>query len=407
MPRKGSQKIAVLLCKFNDSPNVEPHAKSHYEDLVVKRGTGGLNDYWIAASLGNIDLDGSKVFGWKTLAAKRADFLKDHPGRHDKVLAAAAAHGVKLADWATVIAIYNENVGDAGSQGGVLAGPDDTSVTFLAHETGHMFALDHSFDQSTRKTDTWSAPGEYWDKFDIMSAMNVHTTSHAQFGARGPLACVAHLDLMDWLSAGRVWRPGSTNSSTAEVFELVSLGHPEIPGYIAAIVAGRYIEFRTKDGWDAGIPKAAVLIHTLAGPNPVVQAYDKSKWTNYWLPGQKYGPPDFQMSVNGGVQVEVVSFDLAAKKARIHVRVAAGRRWEVGPGITVGGVDVGGGGLLILPSGKIVRVPPRGPLIRLAKNLGIAAEAQEYLDAKERKAVTRTAYGAMAKTLKSALKGGG
>ena len=68
MGLKGSQRIAVLLCKFADAVRVEPQPRSYYEDLVAKRGTGGLNDYWRAASLGSIDLDGSQVFGWEPWA---------------------------------------------------------------------------------------------------------------------------------------------------------------------------------------------------------------------------------------------------------------------------------------------------------------------------------------------------
>ena len=82
------------------------------------------------------------------------------------------------------------------------------NVTFLAHETGHVFGLQHSFDQSNRKDATWSAPGEYYDKHDIMSAMNTYSASNEKFGKYGPLLCTPNLDSMGWLPPSRVWSSG-------------------------------------------------------------------------------------------------------------------------------------------------------------------------------------------------------
>lgn len=85
MALQGSQKLAVLLCRFSDNVETEPHPASFHEDLFVNRGTGGLNDDWIAASLGAIHLDGSQVFGWKTFDITRAEFLEAHAGRWNAI----------------------------------------------------------------------------------------------------------------------------------------------------------------------------------------------------------------------------------------------------------------------------------------------------------------------------------
>ena len=53
----GGQKFAVFLCKFRDNSNVEPFIPEFYRQLIVERGHRGLNDYWIAASQGAINLD--------------------------------------------------------------------------------------------------------------------------------------------------------------------------------------------------------------------------------------------------------------------------------------------------------------------------------------------------------------
>jgi hypothetical protein len=176
MGLSGSQKFAVLPCKFSDTATVEPYAPDFYKQLIVERGTGGLNDYWIAASQSAINLDGSQVFSWRTIQQTKADFLAAHPARGDKIAGAIAAFPeVDTSKFTGVIAMYNVDIGDGGNAGnGVLASPTAMSVTFFGHETGHVFGLEHSFDQSTRKDASWSAPGEYFDMYDIMSAMNVY-----------------------------------------------------------------------------------------------------------------------------------------------------------------------------------------------------------------------------------------
>jgi hypothetical protein len=127
----GSQKFAVFLCKFSDNSNVEPFTPDFYRQLIAERGTGGLNDYWIAASQGAINLDGSDIFGWRTIQQKQADFLAARPGRWDKILGAMAAFPeVDTSKYKGVIAMYNTDVGDGGNaNNGVLASPTGMSVT--------------------------------------------------------------------------------------------------------------------------------------------------------------------------------------------------------------------------------------------------------------------------------------
>jgi hypothetical protein len=377
----GAQKFAVFLCKFSDTANLEPNSADFYRRMIAYRGTGGLNDYWFAASQGAINLDGTDVFGWRTLQQNKSDFLKANPGRGDKINSGAAAFPeVDTSKYAGIITVFNVDVGDGGNQGGgVLASPTGQSVTFLAHETGHVFGLQHSFDQSDRKDATWSAPGEYFDMYDIMSAMNVYDTSDANFELRGPLLCAANLDRMGWLPSSRVWS-ASANSSSSDEFDLVSMSHPEIPGYMAARIGGLYVEFRTDELWDAAIPRPGVLLHVMSDPNAIVIASDKVNYVDDWQPGQVYGPSDLSMAINGGTQIRIKSFDLGAKKARIGVRVAAHRPIVTGPGQIFGGVAVDGGGWLIL-NGRIIPIPPRGPVMALAEAMANVITAEANLGA--------------------------
>jgi hypothetical protein len=377
---KGSQKLAVLLCKFKDTSTVEPQPRSFFEDLFVNVGTGGLNDYWRAASHNAINTDGTKVFGWQTIDKNQADYIKDNPSRWEKIKGVFGSFSdFKPEDFAGVITVFNSDVQDGGHHNGVLVNFDSYNVTFIAHETGHHFGLEHSFDESDRKNADWSAPGEYFDPYDIMSAMAVSAAPSARFSIAGPLACAPHLDRMGWLDRSRVWTPANKGSGS-DILELVSLGHPEVPGYLAAQIGNHYVEFRTQDGFDAGIPQPTVLIHYLNDPNPIVLASDKTNWNYQWLPGMTFGPNEVELKIKGGLQIEILSFDLNAKKARIRVRIVAPMRIPVeGPVKIYGGVASDGGGFVILPSGKIIKIPPRSPILDLVSKLALIPEAEMVL----------------------------
>jgi hypothetical protein len=381
----GSQKLAVLLCKFKGTDHDEPNPRGFYEDLF-RRGTGGFNDYWSAASHGNINLDGSEVFGWRTLDQTAAEYRASHVGRWDKIQGALDAFPeVDVDKYFGVVAMFNSDVRDRGRSGvGVLANYDSHNSTFLAHETGHLFGLGHSFDQSDRTWRQDSAPGEYYDNHDIMSAMRVYHHTHPRFGPSGPLLCAPFMDYMRWLDPKRVWTPPHAGS-TAETLELTSLGHPETRGYLAAKVDDSlYVEFRTKDGWDEGLPRATVLIHELVGRTVVAMTTKtggwyvvSGGWEHEWLPGELFGPTPVVMEVAGGTQVAVESFDLPAGKALIRIRRRAPRP-AAKHGQILAGVAGGGGGILILPNGRVVKVPPRSPVIGALFSLtALAARVRE------------------------------
>jgi hypothetical protein len=230
--------------------------------------------------------------------------------------------------------------------------------------------MGHSFDQSDRKMQTWSAPGEYYDKHDIMSAMNVSNYAHPQFGLSGPLLCAALMDFLGWLDASRVWTPPHSGSGVY-TFDLVSLGHPQVQGYLAARVGDSlYVEFRTNDGWDQGLPRATVLIHELisnsavAMTKPPTLSTGNGTWDHEWLPGELFGPTSqFLLDVKGGTQISVDSFNLQDKKARIMIRLQVPRP-AAKQGQILLGIAGGSDGILLLPSGKVVKVPPHSLFIR-------------------------------------------
>lgn len=389
MAVQGSQRFAVLLCRFSESEDENMQDEDYFRDFFIERGTGGLNDYWVDASLGSINLDGSEVFDWKTLKQTRDQYIADRPSRWDKIQGAIDAFGLDHAPYQGVVAIFNAPLGDSAASGkGVLAGPDDVNLTFMAHETGHVLSLEHSYDQSDRKLISWSAPGEYYDNYDIMSAMNVFSFRHQRFNDSGPRLNVVNLDRMEWLPASRVYTPQYQNSSQSDTFDLVSLSYPEISGYLAARIGALYLEFRTPDRWDAGIGFPVVLVHQWSDVNSIIIASDLENNVNHWQPGQIIGPSEVELAIRGGTRIQIHSFDLAAKKARITITQRARRPYVVGPGQIFGGVAEGGGGILILPGGRPVPVPPHSPLVRVMEKIAIAAEAERILDSSVSEIVT-------------------
>lgn len=409
MAVQGSQKFAVLLCKFKDTQDEEPFSAEDLREMIVRRGTGGLNDYWADASLGNVNLDGSQVFNWKVLNQKKSAFITANPDRWDKIQAAVDLFPeVRETEFPYVIVLYNVSPGDDGRSGrGVLGGPDNANVTWLAHETGHVMRLKHSYDPSGRKLKPWSQPGEYYDRYDIMSAMNVYKRPHDAYHWVGPLLNVANLDRMGWLPSERTWFSPSADRSFSAVFELVSLSCPEIPGFLAALVGGTYLEFRTQDRWDSGLPGDAVIAHRMVGENSMIFATknevsgsiggtpfttNNSQWEYRLLPGQPFSQEDdLEFEIKGGTRIEVESIDARAKTARVRVTHRVVPPLVAGPGQIFGGVASGGDGWLILPDGRRVPVPPHSPFIEVMQKMAIAAEAEQAFGQEARQMVTRAA----------------
>jgi len=250
---------AILLCKFTDVP-IEPiDDRAFCEQVLTGAGSGSFNlvDYFRDVSHGNLDLSDSRVFGWIALGRNRGEYAGSgsNPAGRDQLLQwakqAAVAAGVDLNDFFNVVICTNTFVDFFGGPGGAVT---DTKIrpSTLAQEMGHAYGLAHS------SMDGSSA--EYKDPWDVMSANNSWMTAHPQYELIGPGLNAWNMRGRGWLDESRVWKANANIYD--ETVELRPLFHYALPGFIAAELAGEFlIEFRTRDGWDAGIPRPAILVH--------------------------------------------------------------------------------------------------------------------------------------------------
>jgi hypothetical protein len=120
---------------------------------------------------------------------------------------------------------------DSGAAGGrVLLDPGAWSVGFAAHEMLHGDGLDHSFsDDTTFHAATWSAPGEYDDLWDEMSAMNIYTFGTANFSTSAVGLSGYHRDELGWLGKSRIQTMGADGVGSRSV-TLAALESPSAPG---------------------------------------------------------------------------------------------------------------------------------------------------------------------------------
>jgi len=185
---------AILLCKFKDDDS-EPYARPRYEDLFTSSGVGKLNmlDFFRDMSHGQLDLSGSRVFGWYTLDMTRSDYFTglvpdQGKGRGDLITAArkvASADLIKNGPFFSVVVCMNVPTDLFGGGDGAVCDdgrwPDNTagpgmssmSPSLLGQEMGHVYGLAHSrADGSTE---------DYMDPWDVMSNAARFMSPHPNF----------------------------------------------------------------------------------------------------------------------------------------------------------------------------------------------------------------------------------
>jgi len=324
---RGNLKIAVLRVKFADVAQ-EQRDDGFYYDLFINRFTGGLNDYYINASGGNVNFDDSILLPWKSTVENRQDFLTKYAGRNNIINAACAIHGIDRSQFFAVVAIFNASTGDASSAGnGVLLSADapiELEMRFLAHEIGHCFGFMDSYDESDRRQGSDPAEGWYWDQYDIMSARNTFSYSHPRWGMTGPNLAMPYKEFAGWTSKVYTTR---TNVDHTDEIRLLSYANPLSNGYTCIRYDNWYVEFRTPDFFDTGLARPCILIHSMTPEvNAVVHNRNPVNWVNEWQVGDVFGAPPLVFSLFGGVRIEILGYNLQTGDKYARIRISVRRR---------------------------------------------------------------------------------
>jgi hypothetical protein len=253
----------LLKCKLSDIA-AEPRDDQFYREMLL--GGSGLTGYWRDISYGSWDLSGGTVVdGWNQMTVSQTDWV-NNLSRYDRAGACMNAYSGSKSGYVNTISIVNGE-GDAGNAGGrVLATPDSSNLAFLSHEVGHTFGWGHSFDDTTRKNADWSTPGEYFDHWDIMSAMAVHSFAHPQAVVAGPEMNAPYRTKQSFIPAHRILRLTLDDVRRGVRTPIAALNRPEANGPLAVRVGKNdkdyySLEYRMQSGWDQGIPRATVLVH--------------------------------------------------------------------------------------------------------------------------------------------------
>ena len=260
-----------LKCKFSDIATT-PQVNSFYQNLMF--ATWGLSHFWHDASYGAWDTYGSTVRDpWYTMSINNANW-RLLPSRWDRANACINAYGGSTAGFVETIALVNGE-GDAGNQGRVLMTPDSSNSTFLAHEVGHTFGYGHSWDDSGRQAADWSGPGEYYDHWDVMSAMNVYGFDSGASGSAGPGLNAPYQHKMSFVPAHRRLQLNPTATAQSTRLNVAAIGKPEANGPLYVRIGANNndhytVEYRMKSGFDQGIPRSTVLVHRVTNGRSIL-----------------------------------------------------------------------------------------------------------------------------------------
>lgn len=374
----GTTSWAILRCQLKNTPKPTfqgTYAKDpeqFYSDFFTEagKGKGGLYDYWGTISDGNISLKGSKVFPWVDLNVTyngdpkrdRTHQVQDCIDATEKYLADKhlTAKEYDLSDYYGLFILQNRPGGEFGSiqnvtidgknysKGVVFFEFGSLDLSHAAHEMGHGYGLDHTFDLAQKKGCGGGGPGEYCDYWDPMGnpfwaiatsfsnpAFGTATccgpkAQRSEQSSAGPGLNVRHLDELGWIPEGRInyylFHSSRRNCSGSVTYDVAALSHPQAKGYLELRVPfdgpAKYytVEFRHSSGWDRAFADS-VLIHQVTpatnvppGRSYIVDHHGSPPF----LPGQTF------TDTKAGIKIKVESF--SGDTAKITISRTSGCR---------------------------------------------------------------------------------
>jgi hypothetical protein len=393
----------VILCKFADDTTATL-AMSHYQRLFTSAGTGAFNmvDFFLDMSHGQVDLSESQVLGWFTLPINRAAYAGNvgtpPPGqvnRNGLVAAcrqAATNGGVDFSSFDAVLVSMNGGVDLFGYVGGMEAFCDSNSLSPspLGQEMGHGYGLDHA-----RRN---GSEADYQDPWDVMSVYDgCFMEPNTEWGTIGPGLNAWCMRSRGWLDETRVLRP-SAPAYADTLVHLRPLHRRDLPGNLAADLAGYLIEYRPRGGWDAAFPRSAVFIHRFEDNHSYVMPATDGSFD--LVAGSVFEDGIAADPFSPFSRAEVVSIDDRRSTATIKLTHRPRLPFPIEGliGRLVGGVAVDGGGGIII-GGQFHPIPPRGPETVILQELVSYIEAQNITDVALRAKVQGAALQVISRTV--------
>jgi hypothetical protein len=308
-PFNNVQKWLVLKCAFSDDSSSRsvpadlnpaiPNLDAFINDFLTLGGvgTGNVIDYYREITYGSLSLQ-TRVFGWYNAPYASTNKLSRTQRIEQCASTAPDSDGIDFSTYDGIVIVTNkgQDGGAAGvgkiplnikgstyQMGAVVFDSSSLFTAFAAHEMGHGFGLQHSFDTTSNKCGQAGA-GEYCDPFDIMSALITQQFSSPNYPPEG-------LGLSNGPGSGPGMNlPNLLQLNAVPIFHLANyaVGDPlqtiqinalsmAQPGSLLGIKIFNpanpndifTVEYRQTTGWDTGLAGNVVLIHEyLIGSSP-------------------------------------------------------------------------------------------------------------------------------------------